>query len=210
MSECGGVWRRIAGKLENLLCVMARTLCLRITFPTFWHFVAWTTNSKFQRETKEFTWQDKRLASNSLSTFDSQIYVAFLTLWDTLSSHSTELQNLITGGTDRESISWSHMRFKSLPQQYSRCTVIQCRDVKTRAKVKHTLTKLLVFIVMLWWSILWLNKLLHWLWHLLAGSFRSQGRFCNSSHGFLHTSLWIALQRATYRRKKVHFLYLRA
>lgn len=141
ISECGGVRGRIAGKLENLLCVMARTLCLRISFPTFWHFPAWTTNSKFQRrETKEFTWQDKRLTRNSLSTFDSQIYVAFLTLRDTLSSHSTELQNLITGGTDRESISWSHMRFKSLPQQYSRCTVIQCRDVKTRAKVKHTHT----------------------------------------------------------------------
>lgn len=29
------------------------------------------------------------------------------------------------------------MRFKS-PLLYSRCTVIQCRDVYTRAKVRHT------------------------------------------------------------------------
>lgn len=35
MSEYVGMQRRIAGKLENLLCVMTQTLCLRISFSAF-------------------------------------------------------------------------------------------------------------------------------------------------------------------------------
>lgn len=215
MSEYVGVQRRIAGKLENLLCVMTQTL----SFSTFWHCPAWTTNSKFQRETNEFTQQDKQLTCIAISTsFDFPIYTASLAVWGSQSFHSTELQNLVTWGTDREPISCSHMRFKSLStaQLVHGDSVQGCQH--KRVKVKHIAAGSQYDPKMIY-SV---SSLMHQLRQLPAGSNRSWGQEVEGSgvsfeddftKPLIATLVCLSRQSRTYKIAKYAaklMLYLKA
>lgn len=89
MSDCLGRQRWIAGKLEKPAMCYDSIPFLRSSFFTFWHRSAWTTNSKHQTETNEFTAQGKQLTCNALSTFwFSDLYSFFGRLRHTKLSQS--------------------------------------------------------------------------------------------------------------------------
>lgn len=150
--------------------------------PLFWHSSAWTTKSKFQRETRDSHSRINSQHAVPSAPFDFPNYATFLAVWNTLSfcglhwaAHPSNMdrESNRVSNTNRESISWNQKQSVSqvsLPYHIvvAKWLIAGMPTWDTHIHITHTHIWLLRCSMTLWWSILHISKLLAGLQQLLT------------------------------------------